>query len=255
MLVFKRRLTAILSILIPFSLVCIGLVSVFWLIKGATFQVKTVYIVGQVDIFPHTRVFEKERNLLTMSTRRMSQAIMAEYPYVNEVLINKIFPDSLRVTISERVPVLAFEVSEGETLLIDKQGKVLPPNPRYPIIALPKLHCLLDQVQVGDIVSPKIVIGAQVIAYLKETLTSDSEYLLCESEDKFLIGIDNMEVIFSPQQQFSDIASSLQFLLKQFRIEGNYPKKVDLRFDKPVLVPEDVPSASVSATLLKAFRV
>lgn len=66
------------------------------------------------------------------------------------------------------------------------------------------------------------------IAFDKVIVASDSSYLV------FLQ--NNGEVILSPSKSLSSQISSLQVILFSFTIEGKVFKRLDLRFDKPVVV-------------------
>ena len=60
-------------------------------------------------------------------------------------------------------------------------------------------------------------------------------WLICESPAYFAIDFGNFKAIYSSDQDAQSLAASLLFLFKQFRIEGKYPSKIDLRFEKPVI--------------------
>jgi hypothetical protein len=73
-------------------------------------------------------------------------ARLAHHPYVKSVVLRREFPDTLRITIQERVPYLAVS-TEQQRMLIDEEGVVLravvpEQDPKMPYISLPPQRAL-----------------------------------------------------------------------------------------------------------------
>jgi hypothetical protein len=66
------------------------------------------------------------------------------------------------------------------------------------------------------------------ISYSKVSRLEKTSYLIKLSDDK--------EIIISSQKDINKQISSLQFILSHFTMEGKEFSKLDLRFDKPVII-------------------
>ena len=86
-----------------------------------------------------------------------------------------------------------------------------------------------------------LVTGIRIIDQLDELDFLQVQSLDCGKNELPSIYIDGTEVVYPADKEISDLVTSLQLLFKQFRIEGKYPKRVDLSFDKPVLKFQDTP--------------
>lgn len=74
----------------------------------------------------------------------------------------------------------------------------------------------------------KILLHKNNISFSSIISSSDSAYLL--------IGPQGEEIVFSSKKNLDSQVSSLQLILSRLTIEGKGFKRLDLRFDKPVIV-------------------
>lgn len=79
----------------------------------------------------------------------------------------------------------------------------------------------------GEIDSLKLLLSQNKISY--DTITVMNASYIIQREG-------NQEVILSSQKAIDEQISSLQLILSRLTMEGRHLKRLDLRFDKPVIV-------------------
>jgi hypothetical protein len=207
------------------------------LISGPLFEVRQIVISGNADIFANTSWLTKSRNLLYLSSANFEQDLKTHYPFVDKAFVTKRFPNTLELTVFERSPIAILSANTG--FVFDATGVVLPLISRYSIGMYSRIYCPVSNLKIGKTVEDKsISLALYLISELRKSASVEITQVDC-SEDRQLLTlkINQSQVLISPEQSQNYLASSLQFLLKQFRIDGKWPDTVDLRFDKPVLIP------------------
>lgn len=206
------------------------------------FQVKTVFITGEPKLFTNSTIFTQKRNILLLNAQNFSEEIKKAHPLIKEIIVTKRYPNTLYVRVTERVPVAVYDTEAGP-LFIDAEGIVL--SNRGLQLLLPVLNCQISERNPGEQVVNSTTRAA--LDMLSKLINNQIQVLSarCSEEGNTVIVIlIDTQFLFSATQNNNKLLSSLQFLLKQFRIEGNRPHLIDLRFDKPVLIPEVVLEAS-----------
>jgi hypothetical protein len=124
----RRRRRALTTIALALLIVAVPLAVYTWGRESGTFAVRHVVVAGQRSA--HTRVLRavlRRRflgvNLFMVSTARV-RAALAGFPYVDRVVIDRDFPDTLRVRMTEYVPA-ALLLSAGQWYVVSSGGRVL----------------------------------------------------------------------------------------------------------------------------------
>ena len=124
----RRRRRALTTVALALLIIAVPLAVYTWGRESGTFQVRRVVVAGQRPA--HTRVLRtvlRERflgvNLFMVSTARV-RAALAGFPYVDRVVIDRDFPDTLRVRMTEYVPA-ALLLSAGRWYVVSSGGRVL----------------------------------------------------------------------------------------------------------------------------------
>ena len=123
-----RRRRALTTIALAVLIVAVPLAVYTWGRESGTFQVRHVVVAGERPA--HTRVLGavlRRRflgvNLFMVSTARV-RAALAGFPYVDRVVIDRDFPDTLRVRMTEYVPAALLR-SAGRWYVVSSGGRVL----------------------------------------------------------------------------------------------------------------------------------
>lgn len=236
-----------------FALIILGLV----LTRLSLFTVQKV--VCQLDQYPCPLNLEPalvnfyQQNIFSLTRQQVITSISAYEPGIAEVKIIKKLPGQLFITVKRRQPIaqvvpyfnlnfIGLESSVSATLSgemtnqffqLDKSGEIFltgqASTSLLPLVAVPEdFNFNLKLSPASQKISQLIqslqehYVSFIVLAWLNESLavvkTSYGSY-----------GIIN------PEQGLNSQIASLQFILSGFKIGDSLPKKIDLRFDKPVL--------------------
>ncbi len=218
------------------------LLSIFLI--STVFKLRTIVIYGSPQEFTNFNFLSHSQNILFIDTHALEKEISLRHPSIKSVKVTKRFPDSLEIYIEVRTPIMRITVG-SEGLFIDQEGKVLSADASQKHLDYPTLRCLVDKANVGEVLDvPNIVLVAETVNTILEHKTAKIKEVSCQDDGSFSFLADGLEIIISAQNNPDDIDSSLQYLFKQFRIEGTRPKKIDLRFNKPVFNPVQFEEAS-----------
>lgn len=212
---------------------------------SSLFAAKTIIIEGNQALVQEAPVIN-EKSLLHLDIPRLREDLLKQYPMVADITIRKQLPNTLYLKITERMPLVYWQ---GDTkIFIDKTGKILP-MPNGKDIPTELINCSFSERAIGMTIadSTTLVVIKQASEFI-EKLSEPIDKIACSSQkDTAEITISDLVILLPTNKENSTLVSSLQFLLKQFRIEGNRPKKIDLRFEKPVLISEVAQVASPSS--------
>lgn len=228
----RIRFLRLIRLWLLVSGVIIFFYSVYAFTTGEVFELKSVIINGDPLIFTDLTVFQIKRNVLFLSIREFSDIVSAKNPWVASIRVTKYLPHTLYIDVDERMPVV--KSSGDRQFFIDKEGKVLPEVIREKT-EFPSLNCVVTT-EVGQTITEETIRqGVQIVFDLEALEDFHPTDLTCIDSKIMEIDFSETRVIYSTAQNPQQVVTSLQLLFKQFRIEGKWPKIVDLRFDKPVL--------------------
>lgn len=211
------------------------IVSSLWLVLSVLseqFRLVTIIADGDAELLGEIDRL-RGRNLLFFSTKRLQKEILTRNIWLQEVVLEKIFPDTLVIITRNRVPVLQIE-SDGYYYLVDENGLIFSSSKIEQ--TLPRLSALFSSLVVGRVLEPEIV--NTLFPLLRELhvgglLVTSIDY---HSPGDVRLLLPSGVVIISSTSHFRPAeASSLQMIMRSFRIEGKFPRTIDLRFDKPVV--------------------
>lgn len=229
----KRAATYIRPIILLLLVVSMGALA-YILVTGPLFLVDTVYVFGDADALPDTSILQRSYNIFFYPKTKI-KSVLQKLPLVKSVEITRQLPRTVIVRITERTPSVSY-INTKQEVLIDSSGQILPRLPRFGNYS--QLNCFLGELEVGEKVSdPLVSFGLKLVEAINSTGLA-AESLTCNNEGSLALTITGVEVLVSPDKNVPQTAASLQFLFRQFRIEGKLPQKVDLRFTKPILIPK-----------------
>ena len=213
-------------------------------IRSDFFQVKTVFIAAPPEVISNTSVLRTKMNIFFFPRQKIIQSLISANFWTKDVKIFRQFPDSLRIEVSEREPVVTF-TRDAIIYFVDFDGNVLPAISKYIVSDYPELICNLEQNQ-NQKVSPQLKVSIQIVSATTKSIGDKAEKLICQTDGSMLLKYRQTQVRFSPELN-RGVAASLQLLFKQFRIDGSWPYEVDLRFEKAILKPDEPKIASSGA--------
>lgn len=209
-------------------------------------------------------VLEKQKiKFYWLQSQEIEKNLRAEFPCINQALIERKFPTGVTVELSGRHPVAVFRVIQkflpsppslaqleatsstveakptpspqvsvayGETYLVDDKGVGFAVGTRD---SLPMLNFVTPRFDIGD------SIGKEKMARILEIWQffqgqglpiSDVEL----DDDKLSLKLTE-EIVFSVGEGLERQTASLQLIWKQAKMNSKSVVKIDLRFDNPVV--------------------
>ena len=172
------------------------------------------------------------KNIFLLSPAKLKADLINKYPCIDQVDIKKRIPSTIEIKIGQKQPVAKIE---GTNLAITKDGLVME---HLKVGDLPIFYPPQNlQFQLGQKINDKTIAFTLELIWglLKSDFTPVSIRIIDQS-DVAVYARDNIIVIFSSQREVNSQIDSLQVILAQSKIDATKIAKIDLRFDKPVIV-------------------
>lgn len=202
------------------------------------FSIKNVQIVSDRKFSLANKEELVNKNLLLLNQEQISKKIIKENYLLKTAVVEKVFPNNLKITVSFYEPCVSLVVNNGYFNL-SCDGRILMKSKNIlqylPVINYyQKLNS--GSFQTGDWIDfEDIKKTFYFINKLKEInlnlLTVD-----IKGQDMLVFNlIDDKQIVFSDNKEMELQDYQLELIIKQFKIEGKNFKKIDLRFEKPVI--------------------
>lgn len=181
----------------------------------------------------------KNASLLMLSTDSVAERMRKSNPFISRIQVAKIFPQTLALTISPDGPIAYFESDFG-FFALSQEGKVLsklketPSSLNLPIIHyFEKLH--FASYQPGDLLNYKDI--AMAMKILKKMMEMGMKINTIDIDGVDMIGfsLKGKTIVFSSGKGVEEQMYQLEQIVHQFKIQGTDFKKLDLRFNRPIL--------------------
>jgi len=179
-----------------------------------------------------------KKNLFFINPDRIATEIIKENFFVKTATVNKVWPNSLKISVSFYKPCVSLIVNnglfnlscDGRILQKIKAGKILLPVINY----YQKLNN--GSFQTGEWVDYKDIKQALFFIDKLKQLNIIPLAIDIKGQDVILFNlIDNKKIIFSNNKDREAQEYQLELIIRQFKIEGKDFKKIDLRFNKPIV--------------------
>jgi len=189
------------------------------------------------DLWNKLAAFSLQKNLLFFPSENLEKEIKQSFPQTGELKIKKIIFDTLSFELHSKKPVAALSVESPGSLFywLDEEGIVLAKtdkNNDLPLILI-KNDPVLEVGQIfqhgGNQALMSLVIG------LKMHLVESKTLRLVSPREIEVWLTDETLILFNSEKDMENQLDSLQLILSRAKIEGKTIKKIDLRFDKPVI--------------------
>lgn len=241
----RKRLIRIFKALFVSLILIIFVQQLFW---GPWLRARTYIIEGNTASFPSHLLVDKKYHLLTLDKKEVAGDLRAFSPWIKEVEIMRQYPQTLKLRIKEYEPI-AYGLKEEKRILLSPEGTVLPDRNEI-VLPLVPVDCEIS-VSDGTLTNQGLLRGIELLPTLiLETDTLPSR-VVCLPDERYQITLPKTIVEYDKDIESAETSASLQLLFRQFRIEGTWPKRIDLRFDKPLLVMEEIPVSTESGTLVE----
>jgi len=208
--------------------------SSFWQVKKINCQINEAACSDK--IMADLMRFSLGKNIFLLSSQKLSLQIKEDYPQIEGVRIQKKLPSEIGFYLKTRQARLA--VKGDRFYLIDQDGFVVeekdsPGN--YPLI----FWELASPIKAGSQFSqPEILKTIAIVIDLELKLLEPKTAKIVSADQVEIWLKDNVLAVFSLKKERPLQLDSLQLILSRAKIEGSQVKRVDLRFDKPIVTSD-----------------
>jgi len=173
-----------------------------------------------------------KKNLLILNINKLSKNLKTDFSCIDQVEIIKDLPDSLIINFSANPDLVKIE---GTNLIIQKDGKTKEKvnEVNLPTIFLPSQSSYQKEQTVQD---PIILAALEIVQFLTKSDFTLQNIRFTEGNDIAIYDTRGTVALFSPTKEASSQVDSLQSILSKAKINELKIAKIDLRFDKPVIV-------------------
>ena len=235
------------------TIVFLWLRSDFWQVKKVNCRLDNQDC--PADLFNKAAAISLRKNLVFFPRTKVAKEIQTFYPQAGPVKIKKIIFNTLLFELSSRKNILALGIElpftdtatdstekkdqeillENNFYLFDKEGVVLEKTDKQP--DLPLLIVNNDpNLEIGNSFNePEIKKVVEILYGLKTNLIEAAIFRLRPNQGIEVLLKNKTQVFFTSQKEIGSQLDSLQLIFNRSKIEGKEIKKIDLRFDKPVI--------------------
>jgi len=226
------KLLAFLSLI---TLLFFWLRSDFWAVKKINCRLDNQDC--PADLWNKLAAFSLQKNLLFFPSQKLKEEIKENFPQTGELKIKKKIFNTLSFELQSKKPVvaLAIELPGGLFYWLDEEGIVLSKIDKshdLPLIFL-KDDPVLEVGQTFKYGNNQNLMSL-VIGLKMHLLESKTIRLVSPREIEVWLE-DGALILFNGEKDVNIQLDSLQLILSRAKIEGKTIKKIDLRFDKPVI--------------------
>jgi len=220
-----------------FLLLCLLFFSILFFINQF-FLIKKVELISDREFLLVNKDELINKNLIFINQNQIAKKIILENALLRQVVVNKAWPGTLKVTVYFYEPMADLIVNQG-FFNLSADGRILSKikdgQPSLPIINYyQKLNG--NSFQIGDWIDYKDI--QQTLFFIDKLgqinlvpLTID-----IKGQDMLVFNLSSdKKIIFSGKKEKELQNYQLELIIKQFKIEGKEFKSIDLRFDKPVI--------------------
>lgn len=214
----------------------IGVVSILCIVIFLSWFVNYVFTLKQVEVTGDVVqiVVDKEkigRNMLFLHTKQLEHDILSSYPLIDTVIFTKSFPSTLVVHVTLRQPSV-YVLSQSHMYAVDGNGIVLSDAQKDAL--LPRLIFDVGVLAIGShIPDARVIASIAFITGIRDSLSIDT---MTEKDSTSLIAqYGNTSIVLPQKMNAKEKAGTLQTIVTGFKIKGELPAVIDLRFDKPIV--------------------
>ena len=248
-----KKLFKILIFILFLAFLFLWLRSGFWKVKEVKCQFNQLNCNQEIE--KKLEELSVGENVLFFPSTKIIKKIKENYPQISLVKIKKQIPQRIFFEMTSRKPVVAFSnelfseneadssdleepqfVSSGDYYLVDDQGMVIQKieeKQNFPLILLKKDF----QLNIGQQISqPEILKAIEIVSGMRLRLLEPKVALPLSLREIKVWLEGGLLTNFNGEKDIQVQLDSLQFIYSRSKIEGKKIKKIDLRFEKPVVV-------------------
>lgn len=173
-----------------------------------------------------------------LSDKDVQESLVSQNPTISKVSVTKQYPDKLLISVEMNGPAVTFKVG-NEYVLLTSNGRILQKVKTKPS-HIPEIsyyqELFKEDIKIGDSISFK---DLQIAIRFIRILNSLGHRVIQVDINSFymirLVLEDEKEVLVTTEKDIQKQEYQLTAILRQFKVDGTTFKRLDVRFDKPVM--------------------
>lgn len=216
------------------------------------FRIKNIIVEGNnhIDDEYISRISGVSRGMNTFSIKlsEVKNNLLKE-PYIYDVKLKRVFPNDIKIVVSESTPVAVLPYADGKFVLIDEHGKILEKttveNGEYP-----EITGVMIDVTEGMEIKPSAEADEARVEIIPEIL---KQLLSCDARDKvvevnisdpdnicFILNNGKMEARLCGIEEFDYKLKMLSAIVEKLDEEGKTEGIIDFSGEDPVYRPSEI---------------
>ena len=220
-----------------FSFLCLLFFFILFFINQF-FLIKKIQLISDREFLLANKDELINKNLIFVNQDKIAKKIILENSLLKKVVVDKVWPVTLKVIVYFYEPMAALIVNKG-FFNLSADGRILAKikdgQPSLPIINYyQKLNS--NSFASGDWIDYKDI--QQTLFFIDRLGQINLAPLTIDikGQDMLVFNLkDDKKIIFSNKKEKKLQDYQLEFIIRQFKIEGKEFKKIDLRFNKPII--------------------
>jgi cell division septal protein FtsQ len=232
-----RNLKKFFRILASISSTIIFLLVIIFLFKGAVLKINDISCTKtKGECSEQEKLIINDfsgENIFLLNKTEVKREIKASLPKIGFVEVDKQLFNKLRVKLIPREPLFSCTKSNKTWYVVDKERMVFEQQIDEPE-EIPVFNIKNGQLIVGEKLAEEYQSLVDLALELKESYIIPDK--IDYEQNLFTLDLkDNTTASISGSKSLTSQVGSLQFILRQSKIEGRLPKSIDLRFSKPIV--------------------
>ncbi len=223
------KLTIVIFILVV--ALTFGLLFIF----NSYFSVKHINVIGEGTL-KGLAIFQN-KNILFLSKEDTEKTLYIANPHIKRVRIEKKYPDEL-VIVTEKAEERAVLIVANGFYVLSTEGRVLEKR-RDDKSGVPHINLYqkmpFQSFQVGDMLDNSDIVLSLFFIDKLSLLGIKTNTVDINGIDMILLKSGEEEYIFSSKKDKNEQYDDLKLILERFKIDNKTFKKIDVRFDKPIV--------------------
>ena len=240
-ILFKKILSFI-RWLTPVAIVCTVFYTLyFFAYRSNFFTIKEVLITGAYSYVNfddvHSIASNKlvGQNILTQENKDIETLLKKNFLGIKDIDVEKKYPDKVTISLVERVPIAQIQVkADSDKYLIDEDGYVLGISDDS-ANALPLIN-YEGEIRVGNFIDFNIVPLALDIINYSKTEQLELSSMSFKGKDTTFFTNGSIEALLDFNVSVKKSMNIVSELIKKSQTEGKSIKKIDLRYDKVIVL-------------------
>lgn len=223
------------QIFTSFALITIGISFYIFASSSKLFSIKKVECYTQFGNCPESYLIKLDtlihQPIFAANTRKVISSLLSPVPEIDRFDIYRRIPSVLIVSVKLKSPIgiVSSNVLGSKTFMVDDSGRayLTVENSSLPMLLTPNIIKEGDSMSISETLSLKIISKVSQMTSLR---------VYGQLQDNILnIKLGSVSEIIIDIRKTDDWDSSLQLLLSRSKITGITPRKIDLRFNNPVV--------------------